>query len=156
VTAAPDSEPKLIAETLTRDDGRKAFAEHLSGGQRHRRVRMLGFAVWGGYRERRVLDDRVVVHPFQVVVGAEAEVAVGQLRRCVHPAPLVAAEGPFRVVVGDDVLTQLGADGLQEEPQVTDDRIVAQDGVAALQQVPNRQARKASADEAGQPGFHAP
>jgi hypothetical protein len=117
---------------------------------------MLGFALGGGHRERRVLDDRVVVHPFQVVVGAEPEVAVGQLRRRVHPAPLVAAEGPLRVVVRDDVLAQLGADGLEQEPQVPDDRVVAQDGVAALQQVPGRQAGQAPADEAGQPGLHAP
>ena len=59
----------------------------------------------------------------------------GLLRRRVDPAALITAERPVGVVVGDDVLAQLGADGLEQVPQVADDREVAQDRVASLRQV---------------------
>ena len=46
--------------------------------------------------------------------------------------------GLLGVVVGDDVLAQLGPDGLEEEAQVPDDREVAQDRVLALHEVVDR------------------
>jgi hypothetical protein len=70
-----------------------------------------------------------------LVVGAETEVVVLVLRRGVHPAPLIAAERPLFVVVGDDVLAQLGTDGLEPVPEVTDDGEVSEDRVLPLQQV---------------------
>jgi hypothetical protein len=45
----------------------------------------------------------------EVVVGAEPEIVVLTLRRGIHPAALAAAERTLLVVVGDDVLPELGA-----------------------------------------------
>jgi hypothetical protein len=111
-------------------------AQHLRRWERISRVGVERRAGWRSHREGRVLHDQVVVHPLEVVVGTEPEVPVGLLRRGVHPAPLIAAEGPLLVVVGDDVLAQLRADALEQVAQVADHREVAQDGVARLQQVP--------------------
>ena len=49
-------------------------AQHLCRRQGHGRVGVVGLAVRGRRRKRRMLDDRVVVDPFQIVVGAEPEV----------------------------------------------------------------------------------
>ena len=120
VMAAPASDPKLIPEMLTSDDGRNALArcraaaQHLGRRQGHGRIGVVRLAVRYRRRKRRMLDDRVVVNLFQIVVGAEPEVPVGHLRRRVHPAPLVATEGPLLVVVGDDVLAQLRADRFEQ------------------------------------------
>ena len=155
VIAAPLSDPKLIAETFTSDGGRNAFARPrappstLAARQRHGRVGVDGLALGGRHGERAVLDDRVVVDPLEVVVGSETEVAIGRLRRRVDPAPLISAEGLLRVVVGDDVLAQFGADTFQKEAQVADDRIVAQDGVMPLQQVIACKPGQAGADGRG-------
>src|SRR3954465_14111364 len=86
-TAAPDSEPKLMADTLTTDAGRKAPApppaapsplapgrppaagrpEHLGAGQLHvvsgRDVRRRD-----GAAERPVVDDRIAGRVLEVVV----------------------------------------------------------------------------------------
>jgi hypothetical protein len=86
-------------------------------------------------REGTVREQRVVLSPFEVVVGAEAEVVVLALGRGVDPRPLVAAEGALLVVRGDDVLPQLGTDGLEPVTEVADDREVAQDRVPPLRQV---------------------
>src|SRR5262249_38965647 len=56
--------------------------------------------------ERRLADDDVPRRLLEVVVGAEAEVAVLFLRRGVDPAALVAAERPLGVVAGHDVLAE--------------------------------------------------
>ncbi len=48
---------------------------------------------------------------------------------------MVAGEGPLIVVVGDDVLPELGPDRFEGVAQVPDDREVAQDRVLALDQV---------------------
>ena len=60
-----------------------------------------------------VFDDDVVGRRFELVIRAEAEVIVLLLTRRVDPPPLVPREGPLLIVVGDDVLPQLGADGFQ-------------------------------------------
>ena len=88
-----------------------------------------------GRRERRVLDDQQALDRLHLVVGPEAEHVRPALRGGVDPAPLVAREGPLLVVGGDDVLAQLGAERLEQVAEVPDDREVAQDGVAALDQV---------------------
>ena len=110
-------------------------AEHLGDRQRRRRVGVGRLARQRRQREGHVLDDQVVLDVLDVVVGPEAEVGVLPLGRRVDPAALVAAEGPLLVVVGDDVLAQLGADALEQEAEVPEDREVAGDGVALLQQV---------------------
>ena len=116
--------------------------EHL--GRRERRV-LVG--VRGGRRagtgEGAVLDDRVALGVLDVVVGAEPEVVVLELGRRVDPAPLVAAERPLLVVAGDDVLAQLGAEPLEQEAQVADDREVAQDRVLASGSGRGRRPRRA-------------
>src|SRR5262249_44892439 len=71
----------------------------------------------------------------QIVVGAEAEVVVLLLRRGVHPAALIAREGPLLVVSRDDVLPQRPAQPLQPVAEVPDHREVVEDGVAALEDV---------------------
>ncbi|MFC5042494.1 hypothetical protein [Ornithinimicrobium kibberense] len=86
-------------------------------------------------RERAVLDDGIPLVVLDVVVRAEAEVGVLLLGRGVDPAPLVAAEGPFLVVAGDDVLPQLRADLLEQVAQVAHDGEVVPDGVLLLGQV---------------------
>ena len=145
-TACPLSEPKLMADTFTTDDGPERLgpprgtAEHLGARQRSGRVGVHRLVRRPGDREGHLLDDRVVPRVLEVVVGAEPEVGVLALGRRVHPAPLVAAERPLLVVVGDDVLAQLGTDRLEEEAEVPDDREVAQDGVLLLHEVVDRQA----------------
>ncbi|MEZ5135998.1 MAG: hypothetical protein R2699_13325 [Acidimicrobiales bacterium] len=100
-------------------------------------------------RQRRVLDDQVLLGVLDVVVGAEAEVGVAALGRRVHPATLVAGERTLLVVVGDDVLAQLRSDALEPEPEVPDDREVPQDGVAALRQVARRDGTQRSGGQGG-------
>ena len=39
-------------------------------------------------------------------------------------------------VVGDEILLNLGSDGFQHPAQVADDRVIAQQRMAALQEVP--------------------
>ena len=135
--ALADSDPKLIAEMLTTDFGRKAprrpraapitlahgtstswAASGVDGG-------MAGLKV-------RCLITRIAVGVLDVVVGAEAEVVVRLLRRGVHPAPLIPRERPLLVVGRHNVLPQLGAEGFDEVPGVPDEREVAQQRVVSL------------------------
>ena len=51
----------------------------------------------------------------------------------IHQSPLLATEWYRIAFVLDQVLTDLGADSLQDEPDMSDDRIVAKDGVLRLQ-----------------------
>ena len=67
---------------------------------------------------------------------------------------MVATERPFGVVVGDDVLAQFRPDRFQDEPKVAEDRIVAQDGVAALPEVPARQPGQAGSHHSTQGSTH--
>ena len=139
-TALAESEPKLIAEMLTSESGRnflarsrgppRIFADGSGVSSPTLRVRRRHHV-----GERAVLDDRVALGVLDVVVGAEREVVVLQLRRGVDPPPLVPAERPLVVVVGDDVLPQLGADRLEPVAEVADHREVPQDRVLLLRQV---------------------
>src|SRR5690606_28656595 len=83
----------------------------------------------------RAVPDEDVARAVGIVVRAEAEVVVLFLRRRVDPAALVARERPLLVVAGDDVLAQLGTDGLEPVAEVTDDGEVAQDRVTLLRHV---------------------
>ena len=86
---------------ITLADGQRALLVRVRGGRR------------AGPAEGAVLDDGVALDVLDVVVGAEPEVVVLQLRGGVDPAPLVAAERPLLVVAGDDVLPQLRAEPLE-------------------------------------------
>ena len=112
-------------------------AQHLGRRQGHLVARVPGGRCTLAL-ERAVLEDRVAVGVLDVVVGAEAEVVVLELGGRVDPAALVAAEGPLLVVARDDVLPQLGAEALQEEAEVADDRVGAEDGVPLLRHVARR------------------
>src|SRR5262249_14222568 len=60
------------------------------------------------------------------------------LRRRVDPPPLVARKRPLLVVAGDDVLAELRAEGLEDVAQVADEREIADDRVALLRHVIQR------------------
>ncbi len=65
---------------------------------------------------------------------------------------------PFLVVVGDDVLTELGSDRLEPVPEVSDHGEVAQDRVFALGQVASggEHHQCDDHDHNGEPPFHGP
>ena len=160
--ALPLSDPKLMAETFTTDDGPERLgpaggtAEDLGARQGPGRIRVHRLVGRARHREGDLLDDRVVAGLLEVVVGAEPEVGVLRLRRRVHPAPVVTAERPLLVVVGDDVLAQLGADRLEDEAHVADHREVPQDGVLALGEVVDRQGHEPDHDRHEDPQQHPP
>ena len=112
-----------------------------------------GMVAW--QRKRGVLDDQVVRLQFHLVVGAETEVVVLALGGCVDPPPLVAAERTLLVVVGHDVLAELGADGLQPVAEVADDWKVSQDGALALRQVIQRDCHQQDGHHESNPDQHA-
>jgi hypothetical protein len=70
-----------------------------------------------------------VARSIEVVVGSEAEVGVLVLGGCLHPPSLIPGERPPLIVVGDDVLAELGTDALKEVAEVPDNREVPKDGV---------------------------
>jgi hypothetical protein len=86
-------------------------------------------------REGGLLEHHVVRRLLDVVVSAESEVSGLLLGGVVHPSPVVTTERSLLVVVGDDVLPQFRANGLEEEAEVADDREVAEDRVLALYEV---------------------
>ena len=86
-----------------------------------------------------MLDDEIARRLLHLVVGAEAKVIVLPLRRGVHPPALIPAERPLLVVVGHDVLPQLGTDRLEPVPEVTENGKIAKDGVLALRHVVQHQ-----------------
>jgi hypothetical protein len=86
----------------------------------------------------KVTDNRVPGGVLDVVVGAEPEVVILFLRRCVHPAPLIAGERALLVVARHQVLTQLWTYGLQHVTRVTEQREVAQQRMVTLPQVTHR------------------
>ena len=63
---------------------------------------------WGIERERLVFDDQVVARRLHLVVRAKPEIGVLKLGRGVDPPTFVTTERTFLVVVGDDVLAELG------------------------------------------------
>jgi len=105
-------------------------------------VGMLGL----GVRERVVAQEHVAGLG-DVVVGTEPEVRVLLLRRGVDEATFVSREGPFLVVVGDDVLPQLGSGLLEQVAEVADDREVAEDRMLLLGHVVNEEADEEDTDD---------
>ena len=108
-------------------------------------------------RERAVAE-RDVAGLVDLVVGTEAEVGVLLLGGGIHPAPLVPVEGPFFLVVGDDVLAQLRSDLLQQEAEMPDEWEGAENGVALLEAVVNEHEhqKRSDDDQPPQPPRHAP
>ena len=102
-----------------------------------------------------MLDDQVVRLQLHLVVGAEPEVVVLAFGGCVDPPPLVAAERTLLVVVGDDVLAELGADGFQPVAEVADEREVSQDGVLPLRQVMQHDRHEQDDHRGSDPDEHA-
>ena len=113
-------------------------AHHLRRRKGEAQVRSIGFDAHRFGGEGRLPEDDVVIGVIEIVVGAEPDVGVLTFGGRVHPGPFVAAERTLLVVVGHDVLTQFGADALEDEAEVPDDRVVAQDRVLALHEVVNR------------------
>ncbi len=68
----------------------------------------------GGRGKRRVLDDEQALDGLHLIVGAEPEHVLFALRGSVDPTPLITRERALLVVGGDDVLTQLGAERLEQ------------------------------------------
>src|SRR5688500_16637841 len=97
---------------------------------------------------KRAVADQDVAGTIRVIIGAKPEVVVLVLRGWVDPAPLIARERALLVVAGDDVVAELGTDGLEPVPEVTDDREVAQDRMTLLRHVVERedQEQRAKAD----------
>src|SRR5262245_1583744 len=85
-----------------------------------------------------MLDDRMVWRPLELRVGAETEIVVLKLRRRVHPASLIAAEGALFLVAGDDVRSQLRTNRLEQVSEVPEDRKIAQNRVLSLYEVVDR------------------
>ena len=110
-------------------------AQHLGAWHRvHRIVARLAL-VRRRQRKGLVFDDEIARDVLHLVVRPEAEIVVLALGRGIHPSTLIAAERPLFVVVGHDVLPQLGADGLEPVPEMTDDGEIAKDGMRALCEV---------------------
>ena len=83
----------------------------------------------------RGVDEELVAHEVDVALGPErllAEDALGPLVDRRPHDPVVRT--PVEVAL-DEVLLQLGPDALQQEPQVPEDGVVAQDRVLALDHV---------------------
>ena len=77
---------------------------------------------------------------FQVVVSAKAKIVVGFVGRSINPMSLVAREGPFFVVSGNDVLSEFWSQASRTVAAVSDHRKVAQNRILFLNDVMNRQA----------------
>ena len=102
-------------------------------GARHRVVEEQRLLIRS--REGVVLDDEIVGHELGIPVRAEARVVVLLLGGRIDPPAGVPGERPLLVVRGDDVLPQLGADRLEDVPEVPDDGEVPEDRVALLREV---------------------
>ena len=86
-------------------------------------------------RGRDRVVDPLVAHLLDVHLRAEGPVVRLTLGALVHQRALLSREGCGLVVALDEVLADLGADEFQQEAQVPDDGVVAQDGVLRLPQV---------------------
>ena len=104
---------------------------------------------WTADREGGVFDDEIVGGLFEFAVGAKSEVVVLVLRRGVHPTALVTVERKFFVIAGDDVLSQFGADRLQQLTEVPDHREIPQDRVPPLGEIVDEHQQQAATDRNG-------
>ena len=106
------------------------------------------FAGRGFGRDRMVQPFEMAV--IDIVVGAEGPLVELVLGPLVDDGALVARKRHAALVVLEEILPDLGPDILQQEAQVPDDGIVAQDRVPGLEQVPDTDQRQGQGD--GQPG----
>jgi len=83
---------------------------------------------------QRVVDP-FVAFGLHVELGAQRALVGVALGALVHQRALLARERGGLVVALDEVLAHLGSDELEQEAQVADHRVVAQDRVAALAHV---------------------
>jgi hypothetical protein len=81
------------------------------------------------------VDQELVPDRVDVELGAECLLPGDPLGAFVDDRADVPVEGPAVEVPLDEVLLQLGTDPLEQEAQVPDDRVVAQDRVPPLHDV---------------------
>ncbi len=91
--------------------------------------------VRGDARGLQRMVDPLVAFGLHVELGAQRALVGVALGALVHQRALLARERGSLVVALDEVLAHLGADELEQEAQVADHGIVAQDRVAALAHV---------------------
>ena len=91
-----------------------------------------------GHRSGRggVLQE-LIADLVDVDLGAERLLGVDALRPLVDDRALIAVERAAVEVPLDEVLLELGTDRLEQVAHVPEDRIVAQDRVPPLHQVPD-------------------
>ena len=87
-----------------------------------------------GQRESRMLDHRIT-HLVDLLAGPKSKRVVLTLRRRVDPTTLIPAERKLLLVLGDEVLTDLRSDRLEEVSQVTEHRKVVSDRTVRLQHI---------------------
>ena len=85
-----------------------------------------------------MLDNQIARSSLDIVVGSEAKIIVAFVRGSKNPLSVVAIEGTFFVVVGDDILSQLRPQLRKDMASVADHRIVAADRILGLNQVVDR------------------
>ena len=88
-----------------------------------------------------------------LVLGAEGALVQHHLGALVDQAALVAAEGRAVLLILEEVLAHLRADFLQQEAEVGDDGVVAQNRVAGVEQVlqPQQGQQAGQQQQRGQP-----
>ena len=91
----------------------------------------------------------LVADGVDVAFRAERFVALGALGPLVDEVAGFPVEGRRLRVGFDEVLADLRADQLHEEPDVTEDRIDPQDGVPGLHQIPGAQPGQRQQDDGG-------
>jgi hypothetical protein len=82
-----------------------------------------------------MFDYGVVGREFEFIVRSETGIIVLPFGRCINPAALIPAERALLVVAGDNVLSQLRTNGLEQISKVPDDGIVPKYGVLPLNHV---------------------
>ncbi len=85
------------------------------------------------------MTDQQVLGHRHLVVGTETKIWVLQLGRGVDPAALIPAEGTLLIIVGDDVLPELGPDSFENVAESSDDGEVPTNSVRDLDQIDNGQ-----------------
>ncbi len=107
-------------------------------------------------RRRQRMVDPFVVHRVGIVQAAERAHVVDALGALVDQGALLARERDLGGVRLDEVLAHLRADRFQAVAEVGEDRVVAAQGAASLQQVRGAEQRKRAEDRHAPPppGVH--
>src|SRR5579862_5367825 len=85
--------------------------------------------------ECRMFDNQITRRQFEIALRSETEIVVLALRGRIDPGALIAAERPFLVIAGDNILAKFRADGFKEVAEMTDDREVPKNGMPALYEI---------------------